>query len=190
MTPWPNSSLRNEPPSGGAPRETPRTAQCQIHTRHAANANGIVPVKPRNLKKSKPVSGLSILPPAILYCVQRVLGDIDVCVGDAKVRCNLRLHQDTVALRQLRGRVFFAECVDPGECLSKLAKLRGTGAVDEVVVALPAETAAAWFKDLAGGAWVWCFPTGVQPPLLLAHLGHHHAFCVAFSELGAVMRPA
>ena len=40
---------------------------------------------------------------------------------------------------------------DPAEWFPKLANLRATGAVDEVMVALPAEIAATQFKALVSG---------------------------------------
>ena len=155
----------------------------------AAREAGAAPkVRVRASKASEATVAQPVLTPQLLDLVQRVLGDIDVCVGEAKVKCRLRVPASTVTSKQLRGNIFVAECPEPDEWLPKLAKLRREAAVDQVIVVLPAETWAPWFAALAGDDWVWCFLTGVQPPFMLAHLGHHRGFAVAFADVGVIAR--
>jgi hypothetical protein len=117
-----------------------------------------------------------------------VLGQIDVCVGDAKVKCGVRRSPDTLKAKELRGNLLVAECIDPRTWLPKLAQLRRDGGADQIVVALPAETASLWFKAAQADAWCWCFVTDVLPPLLLGHLGHHHGFAVTLADVGVILQ--
>jgi hypothetical protein len=170
--------------------EVPTEAGVLRHARKVAKANGTTRAKPRRTQKPKAVLAALKLSPSILNCVERVLGAIDVCVGDADVECRLRLQTDTAHLKQLQGTVFVAECLYPADWLPKLAALRRSARVDDVLVALPAETSAQWFKGLMDGQdeWACCFPTGVLPPLILAYLGHREGFKAACAEIGPIVR--
>jgi len=151
-----------------------------------------VPPKQRKARKLRAATNYELVfSSAILDCVQRVLGQIDVCIGDAEVKCRVRQQANILREHDLCGTVFVAECLRPDVWLPKLAALRKQGQVNEVLVALPAMVSEPWFKALIGheAQWSCCFPTAVRPPLLLAHLGHHYGFEVAFSEVGAVVHP-
>ncbi|MFN6195384.1 MAG: hypothetical protein ACK5BN_16365 [Planctomycetota bacterium] len=142
--------------------------------------------KPHKPKKSKAQPAAAEVGPAILDAVQRVLGDIDVRIGEAKVRCRLRLGVSTAKDNEIRGRVFVSEFSDPGVCLAKIADLHRRCQVDEVVVVLPAEVGALWFKLLAVGEWHCCFPTGGGA--LVAYLGpRKRGFDMTFGGVGAVL---
>ena len=156
----------------------------------AAKANGKVPAKPRKAKKPKTESDAMVLSTTLLEVVQRALGQVDVCVGAAKVDCKVSLEPDTFQEKQLRGNVFVSECPYPAEWLPKFAKLRRKTGINEVLVVLPADTSAPWFKDLmeSEDEWACCFLTGVQPPILLAHLGPHGRFKATCREVGAIVR--
>jgi hypothetical protein len=157
--------------------------------RFATKGAGEAPkVRVRANRRSEVAVAQPVLTPQLLDLVQRVLGDIDVCVGEAKVKCRLRVSASTVTSKQLRGNIFVAECLDPAEWLPKLAKLRREAAVDQVIVVLPAETWAPWFSAFAGDDWGWCFVRGAQPPVMLAHLGRSRGFAVAFSQTGVLSR--
>jgi hypothetical protein len=181
---------RTEASSRTEKHAVPTEAGMLRHARKAKAPEGR-PEKPRHGKSRKAVVIRGpVLSPAMLECVRRVLGEIDVCVGDADAKCRLQLKSDTAHLKQLRGTVFIAECLYPGDWLPKLAALRRSARVDAVLVALPAETSAEWFRGLMDGEdeWGCCFPTGVLPPLLLAYQGHREGFKVACSEVGPVVR--
>lgn len=152
--------------------------------------NGNERAKQRRARKSKPAAGGAlIVPPEILDSLQRLFGDIDVCVGEAKVKCRSKQNASTLREKDLHGSVLILQCHDPASWLPKLAQMRRSSKIDEAVVILPADTAALWFKDLVTDDWVLCFPCSVQPALLLAHLGHHHLFAVKFAEIGSIVRP-
>ena len=155
--------------------------------RHASRmARSVKQLRPRNAKKSKAESSTVSLSASALDAVQRALGRIDVCIGDAKVKCEVRLDANPVQDKEIRGRVFVSQCGEPGECLTKLADMKRKGAIEEVVVALPADVGASWFKLLAEGEWHCCFPTGGGA--LVAYPGmKKRGFAVIFGRLGAVL---
>lgn len=127
-----------------------------------------------------------MLTPAMLECVQRALGDIDVCIGDARVKCSVRLSASTAKDREMRGRVFVSECVEPGRCLTKLADLKCKGAIEEAVVVLPRDIDAGWWSSLGHGPWSLCVPNE-RGSAIVAHIGGHaHAFAIVFAQLGVV----
>jgi hypothetical protein len=117
--------------------------------------------------------------------VQRVLGDIDVCVGKAAVRCRSRAPGEVLPQR-LRGSVFVAECRDPEALLPRLLALHAAKQVREAIVVLPLAPGERWFRALFEHGWVCCF-VATAAPLLLAHLGPHYAFAIACSEVGVVL---
>lgn len=139
----------------------------------------------RNLGQGR--GDVPVLTAAMLDVVVRVLGEIDVCIGEADVPCRCRMQPSTVNAQRLRGNILVAECLSPDEWIQKFSRLHGSAAVGEVVVALPVMPAARWFRDLFDSGWACCF-TATTPPALLAHLGHHHAFAIACSEIGVVLR--
>lgn len=139
--------------------------------------------RPPRTRGAKP---RGVLPLPVLDAVQRVLGDIDVCVGEAAVRCRLRAPAEAPLPQRLRGTVFVADCRDPGVLLPALAALHAGKQVREAVVVLPLTPGARWFRELFEHGWVCCFVT-TSAPLLLAHLGPHYAFAIACSEVGVVL---
>lgn len=166
-------------------REIPKEAGA---LRHAAKASASVHAKPR--KGKKPKADTLALSPAILDAIRRFLGDIDVCIGDAKVRCSTRLCASTVNPKQIRGSVVVSECLDPGEWLPKLVALRTNGVLKEVLVVVRVETGAPWFRVVAEEGWSCCFLTGSTTLAVAYHGARQRLFSLGFQELGAVMRSA
>ena len=118
--------------------------------------------------------------------MQRALGPIDVCIGDAKVKCEVRLKANTAKDTEMRGRVLVSHCVEPGQCLTKLADMKRKGAIDEAIVALPRDIDAQWWSALSAGAWSLCVPTERGSPIV-AHIGGHaRGFALVFATLGVV----
>ena len=168
-------------------REVPTEAGVFRHARKATKASGKVPAKPRKAKQPKAESAAPELSRELLDAVQRCMSNIDVCIGDARVKCGKQLNADTADTKQIRGKVFVSECREPGECLPKLVKLRLAGAVEEALVILPFEPGAAWFRAVAQGEWHCCFPTGKGA--LVAYLGPKtRGFVVTFDQVGTVVR--
>ena len=166
----------------------PTEAGVLRHASKVAKAAGQAPRKPRKARTPKwATGGEALLSPAMLDCVQRVLGDIDVCVGTVRAKAKLSVPATTLQEKQLRGAVLVAECLDPGSWIPKLTKLHGSSHISEVVVALPLHPEERWFRALFDGCWVCCL-TATSPAVVLAHLGHHHAFGVACREIGVVLR--
>jgi len=153
--------------------------------RHARQAAGAKKARraPRAARSSLPAPTLSR---AILDAVERFLGEIDVCIGDADLKCRQRFNPDLVRVKLVRGNVFVAGCEGPGDWLPKLLRLRESSAVSNVVVALPPETGAVWFKRLAEGKWHCFFPTG-DGALLAYHGPRTHGFALTFGAHGTVM---
>jgi len=165
-------------------REVPTDAGALRHARKwKAAAKSPTTRKPKKSKIDPTAAAVSL---AILEAVQRALGRIDVCIGDAKVTCEVRLDARTAQGNQIRGRVFVSQCGEPRESLKRLAELRRMGVVEEVIVVLPADVGAAWFKLLAEDEWHCCFPTGGG--LAVAYAGlKKRGFAVTFGRLGAVL---
>jgi hypothetical protein len=158
--------------------------------RYAAKASGKVHVKPGKRRSRERLTEALDLSPAVLDAIGRFLGEIDVCIGDAKLRCDTRLSANTVNPKQIRGRVVVSECLDPVGWLPKLVRLRANGVLEEVLVVLLVETGAPWFRGLAEQGWSCCFLTG-PTTLSVAYQGaRQRLFHVGFQELGAVMRSA
>lgn len=153
----------------------------------AARSQSSVPaVKSPDRRRAAKAPALS---PELLDAVERCLGNIDVVVGEPDVRALRRVEATTRVPDGLRGAVFVAECRDPEEWLPAVAALRTKAAVDDVVVVLPADPSAKWFRHMADG-WCCCFVHG-EHPVLLAHRGlHAHSFELVMGEHGVVLRAA
>lgn len=122
---------------------------------------------------------------AILDAIDRVT-DVDLVVGDVTAWPEAQhADPDTLRTNQLKGNVLIAECPDPAEWLPKLAAARSNAVVAQVIVLLPLEPCAAWFKEIERGGWACCFAQGV----VIAYLGNRtDAFRLAFDALGAVLK--
>lgn len=126
---------------------------------------------------------------AVVDAVVRCLGEIDVLVGKASTRSTEQIVPSAAVPKGLRGAVLVAECGDPEEWLPTLLRLRTKGTVDDVVVVLPADPSAKWFRHMADG-WCCCFLRG-ERPILLAHRGlHARSFDLVMREHGVVLRAA
>lgn len=172
----------------------PSEAGAHRFARAARAAGGARPAAPKQARRRPPRDTSDIvLTPEILDCVQRTLGDIDVCVGDADIRCPLKVPADTVKVQDIQGTVFVAGCLAPEEWLPKLARLHRAAKVTEALVVLPGTIWLPWYRAALadGGGWEWCVLSGDQPTLAVAHLGRHpQGFRVAFSSIGAVVASA
>lgn len=116
-------------------RKVPSASAARAHAAKLRCSRRIRPKKPT--KGGAVAASTGDLPEALLDVVQRVLGDIDVCVGLARVRCKRRLKSDTLDPNHLRGNVFVAACPEPGKWLPELAKLRRDACVLSPVLAWP-----------------------------------------------------
>ena len=164
--------------------EVPTEAGAFRHARRLAAA--AKSPRLRKAKKSKIEPATREISPSILDAVQRALGPIDVCIGDAKVKCEVRLKANTAKDTEMRGRVLVSHCVEPGQCLTKLADMKRKGAIDEAIVALPRDIDAQWWSALSAGAWSLCVPTERGSPIV-AHIGGHaRGFALVFATLGVV----
>lgn len=131
-------------------------------------------------------AGDAVLSPAMLDCVQRSLGPIDVCIGDARVKCEVRLGASTAKDKDIHGRVFVGHCIEPSQCLTKLAGLKRAGAIEEAIVVLPRDIDATWWPSLSAGQWSICVPSERGSPIV-AHIGGHaRGFALVFAALGVV----
>lgn len=152
----------------------------------AARSQSSVPaVKSPNRRRAAKAPALS---PELVDAVERCLGDIDVVVGEANVRAGRRLEAGGRVPDGLRGTVFVSECRDPGTWLPALAQLRARAAIRDVVVVLPADPTAKWFRQLSAG-WSCCFLHG-NPGLLARQGTRERAFALAMLDHGVVLQSA
>ena len=145
---------------------------------HPTNA---VSVKKRSPRVRADAGGI---PAAILECVDRALGDIDICVGPRVVKCRKHLTSGILKEGDLRGVVFMAECHEPGRWLPVLLAMRKSGKLDQIAVLVGLEPCSAWFRDALRGAW----QIGTLPDAacLIAHHGRPEAFRAVMHEMGGV----
>lgn len=121
---------------------------------------------------------------AVIECVSRTLGDVDICVGPLRLQC--RKHITTAILKDgdLRGNVFVAECHDPERWLPTLTAMRRGGSIEQVAVLVACDPCSAWFRDALRGAWQFGALPGAG--CLIAHHGRAEAFRAAMHEMGGV----
>ena len=170
-----------------AAHAVPTEAGALRRANKVAKAAGKAPKKAKRSPTSmSSAAGDAVLSPEMLDCVQRALGPIDVCIGDAKVRCAVRLAASTAKDKDIRGRVLVSQWVEPGQCLAKLADLKRKGSIEEGIVALPRDIDAAWWSSLSVGQWSICVPSERGSPIV-AHIGGHaRGFSLVFAALGVV----
>lgn len=140
-----------------------------------------VSVKTRSPKARTDAGGI---PGAVLECVGRALGDIDLCVGPRVVKCSKHITPGILKDGDLRGVVFMAECHEPGHWLPTLLARRKAGKLDQVAVLVGLEPCSVWFRDALRGSWQF----GALPDAacLIAHHGRPEAFRAAMHEMGGV----
>ena len=116
----------------------------------------------------------------------------DVVVGDVPLRGEIRcLSVAGVMPDDLVGDVLFSSCPDPAVWLPELKRCRDAGQVGQVVVMLPVEVWAEWFKLLVVDRWGWCFLAGLRTAqgagvLLVYHGERAAAFRDAVGRVGTV----
>jgi hypothetical protein len=142
--------------------------------------------RPRRSRRAPQSSASPVPSQEVLDAVVCVLGEIHVCVGTADVVSGLKLQPDVIRTKVMRGNVFVAECPAPEEWLPTLQMLRRNGTLSNVVMALPPQTGAAWFKHLSDGGWHCFFPTG-DGALLAYHGPKRRGFEIALGMHGVVM---
>lgn len=180
-----DAESRKQPPSESGAYRFAKDRNSQGGARRAPSAKG--------RRRPKPSGVAPIVPRQVLDCVQRTLGDIDICIGEAPITCARRVSASTVKLRDVHGTVFVAECLEPEAWLAQFAKLHSAAKVSEVLVVLPGSVWEPWFRGAvaSGARWEWCILTGSEAQFVVAHLGRHpQAFRVMFRELGAVVASA
>ena len=133
------------------------------------------------------IDAACLIPAAVLDAVETCLGDIGVLVGQADMLAATRLEPTSAVPKDIRGTVFVAECRDPEVWLPTLVRLRTKAAISDVVIVLPADPGAKWFRHLADG-WCCCFMPGEQPVMIAHHGLHAHAFELTMMEHGVVLR--
>jgi hypothetical protein len=142
----------------------------------------------RGRKKPRPDSGELEVSSHVLDAIERCLGNIDVCVGRAKVRCLKRVEGARLASADAQGTVFVTARVDEEVWLNKFVELKRSARCEQVVVLLPAETSATWFRHFSGARWHLCFLTDSREPTLVAYIGKRsEAFFAVMHEYGVVL---
>lgn len=152
-------------------------------------AKSVVSGRQRAESGRRPQAGLR-MPSDVLQAVGEFMVP-GVVVGESEMPGKTR-HASGVDLPAcLEGDVFVAQCADPASWLIELHRLRESGVIGQVVVALPAEVWADWFKLLETGGWVCCFLAGVRAEdgagvVLASHGVDRAAFGGATSRVGTV----
>ena len=140
-------------------------------------------------KKTKSASGNIEVSPHVLDAIERCLGEIDICVGDADVKCRRRVPGARLTGDDLQGTVIFSARVDPGVWLKKLVELRQCSQCRQVVVLLPTEPGFNWLNHFSGAPWHLCFLAGSDEPVVVAFIGvRTEGFFAAMHEHGLVVR--
>jgi hypothetical protein len=124
------------------------------------------------------------IPDAVLDCVGRALGDIDLCVGPRVVPCRKHITHGVLKDADLCGVVFMSECHEPERWLPKLLARRTSGKIDQVAVLVGLDPYSAWFRDALRGSWQ--FGTLPDAASLIAHHGRPEAFRAVMHEMGGV----
>ncbi|MFO1077132.1 MAG: hypothetical protein U1E73_05335 [Planctomycetota bacterium] len=124
------------------------------------------------------------IPDAVIECVSRTLGDIDLCVGPRVLGCCKHVSPAIIKDADLCGIVFVAECHEPERWLPKLKELRTAGKLAQVAVLVAVEPCSAWFRDALQGSWQFGALPGAA--CLIAHHGRAEAFRAAMHEMGGV----
>lgn len=133
-----------------------------------------------------PVRDIEVAP-QVLDAIERCLGTIDVCVGDASVNCAKRLEADTLTAAKLQGTVLLGTCVDPSVWIDRVVKQQQSARCHQAVILLQAETNASWFRCLARARWTLCFLTSAERAVVAAYIGARtEAFFVAMQQHGLV----
>jgi hypothetical protein len=122
-------------------------------------------------KKSKSRSGDIEVSPQALDALERCLGDIDVCVGDAAVNCRHRLSGAKLATDDLSGTVFINARVDPDVWLKRMVELKSSAQCRQVVILLRTEPGHSWLSHFSGDPWHLCFLEGAEGPVVAAFIG-------------------
>jgi hypothetical protein len=138
--------------------------------------------------KHKPGAGDVEVSSQVLDAIERCLGNIDVCVGGAKVSCSRRVAGARLTVADVQGTVLVAARVDAEVWLSKFIELKRSAKCEQVVVLLPAETSARWFRHFSSARWHLCFLAETHEPTVAAYIGKRsQAFFAAMHECGVVL---
>jgi len=144
------------------------------------------PSTPRRASpRKRPVP--AIIPDALLEACVRCLGDIDVLVGNTKVKASKRAAGLSGLATAARGSVLVADGVDAADELSTVARLWLSGRINEAIVALPRDIDASWWATVRPGPWSLCIPPDRGAPII-AHIGGRaHGFALVFAAFGVVV---
>lgn len=145
---------------------------------------------PKRAKGAKPKAGPGDVEVSsqVLDAIERCLGNIDVCVGGAKVSCLKRVAGAKLTVADLQGTVLVAARVDAELWLNKFVELKRSTQCEQVIVLLPVETSASWFRHFSSARWHLCFLSESHEPTLAAYIGKRsEAFFAAMHEHGVVL---
>lgn len=142
----------------------------------------------RGRKKTKPHFEEIEVSNHVIEAIERCLGSIDVCVGGAKVRCSRRVAGAKLTAADVQGTVLVTARVDAEVWLDKFIELKRGAQCEQVVVLLPVETSASWFRLFSRARWHLCFLSESREPALAAYTGKRsEAFFAAMHEHGVVL---
>ena len=140
---------------------------------------------PSKKKRSPKASAdAAAIPDAVIECVSRTLGDVDVCVGPRVLKCKKQVSPGKLPDDDLRGVVFVTECREPEVWLPKLRAMRAARKLTQVAVLVTLDPCSTWFRDALQGTWQFGALPGAG--CLIAHHGRAEAFRVAMHEMGGV----
>lgn len=145
---------------------------------------------PKRTRGTKPKSraGDVEVSSEVLDAIERCLGNIDVCVGDAKVSCSKHVVGAKLTEADVQGTVLVTAPVDAEVWLNKFVELKRGAQCEQLVVLLRAETSASWFRHFSCARWHLCFLAESHEPTLVAYIGKRsEAFFAAMHEHGVVL---
>ena len=141
----------------------------------------------RKSRKTSTVGEITVAP-GVLDAIRRCLGDIDVCIGEAKVACRRRYTFSTWSERSVSGIVLISAAVDPADWLARAVDWTQRAKCDQVVVLLPADLSASSLRILAGASWQLCFLSNPGVSGVVAYVGaRREAFFASMHEHGLVV---
>lgn len=144
--------------------------------------------KPKSQKQAQSASRNVEVGAQVLAAICRCLGDIDVCVGEADVRCRSRVDGESLTAADMHGVVLVACVIDPEVWLSEIAKLNRSAQCQHAVVFVRVESSFSWFQQFSDAGWSLCFVDVVGGAVAVAYLGGRcREFVEAMSCFGLVV---
>jgi hypothetical protein len=150
-------------------------------------SHSAVPKRMKSTKSNSGAWGVEVSS-QVLDAIERCLGNIDVCVGSAKVSCSKRVVGAKLTATDIQGTVLVAARVDAEVWLNKFVELKRSAQCEQLVILLRAETSASWFRHFSCARWHLCFLAESYEPTLVAYIGKRsEAFFAAMHEHGVVL---